>query len=204
MDLGEKSRALRGDGFQIATIKLPECPLCRRVRLVFIIEDDNAVPYCSVCRYTFTYVYRGEIARDDTTLFVKIYPNIPQSKLIAHLFDPKDIPTDSRQQNDSSASQHEVVTRPVNKIGSHPSLPRSERNKNQDVHQPPECPNAHKQVDKKILKYLREHDGTGTTKQMREVIGCSRQGFKDAVDKLIADGQIQRVKRGVYELINPS
>ena len=55
-----------------------------------------------------------------------------------------------------------------------------------------------------ILEYLSEHSRTGTTKQMRKAIRCSPQGFKNAVDKLIKEGQIRRVKRGVYELINPS
>lgn len=193
MALEEKHRALRGDGFQIATIKLPECPLCKRIPLAFISEDNNAVPYCSVCRCTFSLIFRGEIERVGTTLFVKIYPNLPYDQLIPHLFDPKEI--------DSDAPQEAVDTSLiVNQVRSHPS--KMKRATHQDS--PPESPNAHKDVAGQILEYLREHGGTGTTKQMRDAIGCSPQGFKDAADKLITEGRIRRAKHGIYELINPS
>ena len=187
-----KRSALQGEGFHVATIDLPDCPLCKRVRLAFIIRDDNAVPYCSVCRCSFTYVFRGKMERVGTTLFLKIYPNIPYNQIMQHIFDPQDIP-----QNDAEAEDIDTSLI-VNQVSSHP---KNMRRRIQKV-QPYENPYAHKQVAQKILKYLREHNATGTTKQLRKAIGCSPQGFKDGSDKLIKEGQIERVKRGTYKLIN--
>ena len=203
LDRKEKRRALEGDGFQIATFKLPQCPLCGHFRLAFIMEDNNAVPYCPVCHYTFSYVFTGERDRVGTTIFVNIYPNISESNS-PNIFNPwEELPTHPQQRrNASSTEQDEVVTRPINKTGSHPSETSVHRNDNPSVNQLSENPNAHIDVAGQILAYLREHDGIGTTKQMRAAIGCSPQGFKDAIDKLITDGQIKRVKRGFYELIN--
>ena len=47
MDLEEKYQDLRGEGLQIATLKLLKCPLCKRVRLTFRMQDNNSVAFFS-------------------------------------------------------------------------------------------------------------------------------------------------------------
>ena len=98
---------------------------------------------------------------------------------------------ESSQSSQTSIENHEThgVFQPLNQPNT--------------THTPlPDPSNAHIDVAGQILEYLSEHGGTGTTKQMRDAIGCSPQGFKDAIDKLIAEGQIQRIKRGTYKLTN--
>lgn len=53
-----------------------------------------------------------------------------------------------------------------------------------------------------ILKYLTENGGLGSTGKMIDAIGCSQQGFKNNVDKLIEEKKIKQVARGIYQLIN--
>ena len=61
-----------------------------------------------------------------------------------------------------------------------------------------------KTVAEQILEYLNENGGLGATGLMIETIGCSPQGFKYSCDKLIDEGKIKNVARGIYQLINRS
>lgn len=67
---------------------------------------------------------------------------------------------------------------------------------------PDSPPNQHKDVAGQILKYLSENGGIGKTDKMREAIGCSPQGFNKAIKKLIDNGRVKKIARGIYELIN--
>ena len=59
-------------------------------------------------------------------------------------------------------------------------------------------------VSDQILDYLSENGGLGSTGKMIKAIGCSPQGFKNNVDKLIDEGKIKQPARSIYQLINPS
>lgn len=83
---------------------------------------------------------------------------------------------------------------------------------NQQPNQPPapddlifEHPNAHTDIAGQILASLTDAlHHTATTKEMRAAIGCTTEGFNKARKKLLAEGKIRKVKRGVYALINPT
>lgn len=65
----------------------------------------------------------------------------------------------------------------------------------------PEHPNRHTDIAGQIVEYLTEHK-TGKTAEMIAAFNCTTQGFNKARKKLIAQGQIRKVKRGVYQLIH--
>ena len=62
--------------------------------------------------------------------------------------------------------------------------------------------NAHTDIAEQILEYLRSHGELGKTGLMIKAIGCSRQGFKEAIDKLIVERRVRKIVRGVFELIH--
>ena len=117
------------------------------------------------------------------------------------------VKTDSPQPQE--AIEHRRLVKPESSHRSKTSIQNHEThgvhqrlNQPKTTHTPiPDPPNAHIDVAGQILAYLSEHQ-TGETQPMRKAIGCSPQGFKVAIDKLIKEGKLRRIKRGVYELIN--
>ena len=73
-----------------------------------------------------------------------------------------------------------------------------------DVPIPASHPNARKDVARQIIEYLTEHQNTATTSQLLDTCQCSREALNKALQKLIKAGTIEKVKRGVYVLINRS
>ena len=67
----------------------------------------------------------------------------------------------------------------------------------------PEHPHRHTDVARQILTYLSEHGHTATTAELLSACDCSREALNKALQKLITAGDVEKVSRGVYELINP-
>lgn len=61
---------------------------------------------------------------------------------------------------------------------------------------------THTDIAGQIRNYLSEHQKTATTSELITHIGCSTEGFNKAIKKLINQGHVEKVKRGVYQLIH--
>ena len=74
---------------------------------------------------------------------------------------------------------------------------------------PDETPNvrnryAPKDVARKILGMLKQQrNKTATTPMLLDACDCSREGLNKALKKLINTKRVRKLKRGVYQLINP-
>ena len=67
----------------------------------------------------------------------------------------------------------------------------------------PEHPNAHTDIAGQILAFLTDAPmNTAETAEMIKAIGCVPEGFNKARKKLISEGVIRQVRRGVYQLIH--
>lgn len=61
---------------------------------------------------------------------------------------------------------------------------------------------THKDVAGQILNHLWEHGHIAKTREMINAIGCSEEGFNKAITKLITEGKVEKIARGVYKLID--
>ena len=61
--------------------------------------------------------------------------------------------------------------------------------------------NAKKDVAGQVMAYLRAHK-TATTAEMKESLDTSPPSLNEAVNKLIASGEIMKIRRGVYQITN--
>ena len=90
-----------------------------------------------------------------------------------------------------------------------PSTTQAQPANRAEASSPEETPNvrnryAPKDVARKILGVLKQQrNKTATTPMLLEACGCSREGLNKALKKLVNTQIIKKVKRGVYQLINP-
>ena len=124
--------------------------------------------------------------------------------------DATETETDEKKQNlPRSQTQNPPQNPPVNPLGNRPdSIDASGAFPTQN--QPhaietiaDEHPNAHTDIAGQIVEYLSDAENyTARTGEMRTAIGCVPEGFNKARIKLLKEGRIREVKRGVYQLIH--
>ena len=83
-----------------------------------------------------------------------------------------------------------------NEISQDKPQTQTEPTQTESENKPPE----HKDVIGQIRTLLHQHTHV-TTKQLANSINASRQSIDYAIKKLIENGEIRKIKRGVYELI---
>ena len=85
-------------------VKMPFCPVCNRLTLKFLIDTDEPVPYCSVCRYKLRFVYRAELVEPGETIFTVCLLPIPIEA------ESKEEEGPRREENESSPLQTQTPT----------------------------------------------------------------------------------------------
>ena len=65
-------------------------------------------------------------------------------------------------------------------------------------------PNRHKDVEAQIVAFLTDApQNTAETREMIDACDCTPESFNQARKRLLKHGRIRKIKRGVYQLINP-
>lgn len=83
----------------------------------------------------------------------------------------------------------------------HATEPQTEQPQAETRHTEPENkPPEHKDVSGQIRTLMHQHSHV-TTQQLANNIDASRQAIDNALKKLIGTGEIQKIKRGVYQVI---
>ena len=59
---------------------------------------------------------------------------------------------------------------------------------------------GHKDAAGQILSYFSIKGGFATTAELRQALDCTHESLNNAINKLINDGKLRKVKRGVYTL----
>ena len=59
----------------------------------------------------------------------------------------------------------------------------------------------HKDVAGQLMSFMTERESPATTRELLDALDCTRESLNKAAGKLMAAGQLQRVKRGIYELM---
>ena len=151
--------------------------------------DETCTNTCGIQTYLV-------LEHDDGKLYIKrlgirsdaLFPREPTE------IDTRNFPDTDSLTTANDTPDNQPVNLPPNQNASQPHAFDS---------QIPLPPNAHKDFAGQVVAFLKDApDNTATTAEMITAIECTPEGFNKARKKLLKHGQIRKVKRGVYELIN--
>ena len=185
------------------------CPFCERYltpvntrregeRDVSLLNQKMFCPECGVS-FLIEVVERPSIGQNVLRLRFRVdAKHLPQA-IDAQVRKPQkaSIPS-TAEDNENQVNQ--PLNQPPNQPLNQPPNPSQTHASETEVSE--DHPNRHTDIAGQIVEYLSDApDNTAKTGEMIAAFNCTTQGFNKAVKKLIAQGQIRKVKRGVYELI---
>lgn len=185
---------VKGQRRPLLTLDL-QCLSCER-RLQ---ADETCTNTCEIQTYLTLEHQDAERGSGDDTLpprsggelYIKRAANLPHVQRDTPEIDIRNFPDTDSLTRANETPENQTPNQPLNQ----PQAMSDD--------QSPEYPNAHIDIAGQIVAFLSDaDDNTATTAEMRKAIGCTTEGFNKAVKKLIAQGQIRKVKRGVYQLIH--
>ena len=197
-------------------------------RDVSLLNQKMFCPDCGVS-FLIEVVERPSIGQNVLRLRFRVdAKHLPQA-IDAQVRKPQkaSIASTAEDNSDGIATSDRVVTdavrTPSDRILSDPVRENQDVNQplNQPLNQPPnqppnpsqthasetetdELPNRHKDVEAQIVAFLTDApQNTAETRQMIHACDCTPESFNQARKRLQKHGKIRKVKRGVYQLINP-